>query len=257
MSIVGESVNFYTNRVRLEKSARFLKYSTELSLSDIAYACGFSSPSTFSRSFKDYYGISPSKYRKGEPIDKSKICKEFFPFDEYLAPMTLEEKRQKFPVKIKSFPKRKVAYIRVTNSYEEGVVEEAFNNLIEWTKSHSVHEQGYYFGMSMDDPMTTPKESYRYEACFVLPKSFQLHDSLGIDVMEMPALKYATTKVSGDIIIVATATQYLFSNWLLSSRYEPEHHHGLEIFLDKENVTNWSHFDLELCIPIQKINKTK
>lgn len=34
---------------------------------------------------------------------------------------------------------------------------------------------------------------------------------------------------------------------------EPEHAPALEIFLDKENAADWSHFDLELCLPIRRL----
>jgi AraC family transcriptional regulator len=69
----------------------------------------------------------------------------------------------------------------------------------------------------------------------------------------MPAMRYAATKVSGDIRKVTTATDYLFSGWLTNSDYDPEHAPGLEVFLDKENATDRSHFELELCIPVRKL----
>jgi hypothetical protein len=36
------------------------------------------------------------------------------------------------------------------------------------------------------------------------------------------------------------------------SQYEPEHAPALEIFLDKESALDWSHCDLELCLPVRK-----
>jgi len=71
--------------------------------------------------------------------------------------------------------------------------------------------------------------------------------------LKMPAMRYAATKVSGDIRKVATATDYLFRGWLINSEYEAEHAPGLETFLDKENATDWSHFELELCIPVRQL----
>jgi len=71
--------------------------------------------------------------------------------------------------------------------------------------------------------------------------------------LKMPAMRYAATRVSGDIRKVSTATDYLFRGWLIHSDYEPEHAPGLEVFLDKEKATDWSHFELELCIPVRKM----
>lgn len=74
--------------------------------------------------------------------------------------------------------------------------------------------------------------------------------------MTMPACKYAVTKVSGDIRIVATATEYLFTKWLIKSEFEPEHLPALEMYVDKETIDNWDHFELELCIPVKPMRQT-
>src|SRR4051812_32399547 len=47
-AVSGETLNFFTNRLRVEKAARLLRYS-EQNLTDIALNCGFSSSATFSR----------------------------------------------------------------------------------------------------------------------------------------------------------------------------------------------------------------
>jgi len=252
VAIVGESVNFYTNRIRLEKAARLLKLSRS-TITDISMECGFSSPATFSRSFKQYFNLSPSRFRSEGDIKNSKNCKEHFPMDEYLVPMSLKEKQKAFPVKVTNSPQRRVAYIRVVDSYREGVVVEAFTKLIAWAKKNEIYEKGQFFGMSLDDPLVTPQQKYRYEACVTVPKGADLEAVKGIQFIDMPKCKYASTIVSGDIFRVATAIDYLFNTWLLSSDYEPEHLHGIEKFLDKKNICNWEHFDLELSIPIKKL----
>ena len=254
VAVTGESVNFFTNRRRLEKAARLLKYSKD-SLSIVAMECGFSSPATFSRSFKKYFGISPSTYKSTGKIENSKICKELFPLDQYLVPMSEAELRQRFPVTIKEFPQRQVAYIPVVNSYQEGVVIEAFEKISEWAKKMNLFESETIFGMSLDDPLTTPQDKCRYEVCISLPDNFQLDEKYPMELMTMPKCKYGVTRVSAEFNIVATAINYLFGNWLVNSEYEPEHLHGMEIFLDNEKVCDWSYLDLELCIPVKTLKK--
>jgi len=116
-AVSGETLNNFTNRLRLEKAARLLRYSDQ-SLTDIALDCGFSSSATFSRAFRSGYDTSPSWFRKSGEIKKSKICKELFSGQEYLLPMSAEEKRDAFPVRLIDVPERQVAYIRVTNAFE-------------------------------------------------------------------------------------------------------------------------------------------
>ena len=183
-AVSGETLNTFTNRLRLEKAARLLRYS-EQSLTDIALDCGFSSSATFSRAFRSAYDTSPRQFRKSGEIKKSKICKELFSGQEYLLPMSAEEKRVAFPVKLIDVPERQVAYIRVTNAFEMDRVLAALNTLIEWAKSEGVFSEGTLFGMSLDDPHVTPKHLYRYEVC--------LASSLPFERMEgMSKLKHAS-----------------------------------------------------------------
>src|ERR1700675_4668289 len=136
-AVSGETLNNFTNRLRLEKAARLLRYSSQ-SVTDIALNCGFSSSATFSRAFRSGYDTSPSQFRKCGEIKKSKICKELFPQDEYGLPMSAEEKRAAFPVKLTDIPERQVAYIRVTNAFQMERVLAAVNTMIEWAKYQDI-----------------------------------------------------------------------------------------------------------------------
>jgi AraC family transcriptional regulator len=253
-AVTGETLNNFTNRLRLEKAARLLRYSGH-KLTDIALDCGFSSSATFSRAFRSSYDTSPGQFRKSGEIKKSKICKELFSAQEYFLPMSMEEKRTAFPVRLIDVAERQVAYIRVTNAFEMERVLAALNTLIEWAKSQNIFEQGTLFGMSVDDPHVTPKHLYRYEVC--LASSLPFECKQGISKLKMPAMRYAATRVSGDIRKVSTATDYLIRGWLIHSDYEPRHAPSLEVFLNKEKAMDWSHFELDLCIPVRKLVKIR
>jgi len=248
-AVSGETLNSFTNRLRLEKAARLLRYCDQ-SVTDIALDCGFSSSATFSRAFRSGYETSPSEFRKSGEIKKSKICKELFPKDEYGLPMSVEEKRSAFAVRLIDIPERQVAYIRVTNAFDLDKMLEVVKTMIEWAKSQELFSQGILFGMTVDDPHVTPKHLYRYEVCLASTLPFKC--GKGMSKLKMPAMRYAAIKVSGDIHKVATAWDYLYRDWLINSAYEPEHAPALEVFLDKESATDWSHFELELCLPVRK-----
>ncbi len=66
-SVYGTSPNKYITSKRLEKAQTLLN-STELSISEIAYDCGFSDVGYFSKTFKKHYNLSPSDIRK-IPLD--------------------------------------------------------------------------------------------------------------------------------------------------------------------------------------------
>jgi signal transduction histidine kinase/DNA-binding response OmpR family regulator len=62
-ALLDSSVNDYVNTMRLRKALKLLK-TTGLSISDIAYECGFSSPTYFSTAFKTFYQVTPSDVRR-------------------------------------------------------------------------------------------------------------------------------------------------------------------------------------------------
>ena len=55
----------YLNNYRVFKSANLLLY-TNLSITDIAYDCGFKDISYFIKIFKKIIGVTPSKYRRNK-----------------------------------------------------------------------------------------------------------------------------------------------------------------------------------------------
>lgn len=253
-AVAGETLNNFTNRLRLEKAARLLRFCDD-SLTAIALDCGFSSPATFSRAFRSGYDTSPSQFRKTGEIKKRKIRKAIHTGQEYVLPMSAAEKKAAFPVRLIDLPERHVAYIRVTDAFEMDRVLAAFKTMVAWAKSQNLFSEGILFGMTVDDPDVTPRHLYRYEVCLASTLPFKCKE--GMSELKLPAMRYAATRVSGDIRKVATAWDYLIRSWLITSAYEPEHAPALEILLDKENATDWSHFELELCLPIRRFASMK
>jgi signal transduction histidine kinase/ligand-binding sensor domain-containing protein/DNA-binding response OmpR family regulator len=62
-AISNTSTAIFIRQVRLEKAKDLLK-TTDLSISEIAYATGFNDPNWFSKAFKEEFKASPSEFRK-------------------------------------------------------------------------------------------------------------------------------------------------------------------------------------------------
>lgn len=62
-AILGISVSDHINNIRLDKSKELLLNSNQ-TISEIAYAVGFSSPNYFSTTFKNKYGVPPKEFKK-------------------------------------------------------------------------------------------------------------------------------------------------------------------------------------------------
>lgn len=62
-AVSNTSTAIFIRKVRLEKSKSILEAS-HLSISEVAYGCGFNDPNWYSKAFKNEYGVSPTEFRK-------------------------------------------------------------------------------------------------------------------------------------------------------------------------------------------------
>ena len=58
----GDSPSSIIRKTRLERAAQILRKKGDLNISDVAYQVGFSNPKSFSRAFKDQFGVAPSDF---------------------------------------------------------------------------------------------------------------------------------------------------------------------------------------------------
>ncbi len=63
-AITGCTPNEYIRMFRLNRAVELLKEG-KLTISEISYQIGFSDPNYFSKVFKSFYGVTPSKYKEG------------------------------------------------------------------------------------------------------------------------------------------------------------------------------------------------
>jgi len=67
-ALTNNSPQDFIKIIRLKKAAEFIK-EERFSITDVAYNTGFSDPKYFSTSFKNFFGVSPSKYLKKDNTD--------------------------------------------------------------------------------------------------------------------------------------------------------------------------------------------
>ncbi|WP_199769357.1 AraC family transcriptional regulator [Flavivirga eckloniae] len=145
-AVIGETLNAYIIRKRIEKAASVLMHKKQISITELSLQYGFNSNSSFTRAFKKFYGVSPSNFRKENPGKFSKISnveskngQENLVFEKYICNINnhLNWIKMNATIEIKNVPELKLASI--THFGTEGV-EHVFYRLIKWATSNGLME---------------------------------------------------------------------------------------------------------------------
>ncbi len=215
-ALTGETVNQFTNRLRVEKAARRLKQNSTISISDAALDMGFSSSSSFARSFQARFGMPASQWRRDATISLEVISEET---------QVLERPRTTLsPDKLEvcSFIPRTVAYVRRTGNFQERpeIFGEAFGTLMAWAGPRGLMQNAELMCLFHDDPQVTNVEQMRFSSCLTLREPAMVEGEVG--KMEIAGGPYAC----GHFVIThdqsQAAWEYMFGEWLPASGYEPE-----------------------------------
>ncbi|MBP1047409.1 helix-turn-helix transcriptional regulator [Enterococcus sp. BWM-S5] len=68
----SETVNEFVTRFKLERAAIFLCVDPKISITTIAMEYGYNDSSSFSRTFKAHFGLSPLNYRKQQELSSNR-----------------------------------------------------------------------------------------------------------------------------------------------------------------------------------------
>jgi len=63
-SLTGMTPNMFVLSIKLKRAAQAIIANKDENITDIAYRCGFNTPSYFIKCFKKFYGVTPLVYRK-------------------------------------------------------------------------------------------------------------------------------------------------------------------------------------------------
>lgn len=256
-SLVGESLNDFIKRVRLERAVALLsrqnwKRRRKPTLTEIALACGFASSSDFSRCFKQGYGVAASRFdvaafraqrredwelALADPTERHRLTR--------LQP---GENPDRFEVRFRDLPPRTVAYIRVLDPYRSGGVTTAAERLVRWAEARKLAD-GPWLGYMWDDPEIVPPEHCRYDVGLVVPAV-----ATGGEVgrFDFPALRVAEVEIRGGIDLEMRALDWLFRTWLPASGYLPAGQPLFEAWIGRPFAHGPEWFELRVQVPIER-----
>lgn len=239
-ALVGETVNDYVSRKRMEKSVRRLLHKPALSVTEVSVAGGYSSSANFSKAFKLYFGLSPTELRKGkyQNADNNENSKNgkfyrkygeaFYPQDLYSQFVTQSEafdldklEDMLMQVKVEEIQKKRIAYLTAPKGYELNAIFETWDKIIHWAELKGVDEKTQKrFAICHDNPLITPETKCRYDAAIVVK-----HDVAIVPPYNqafIPSGKYATAYYKDDADKINSFITEICSHWLPNSGYEPD-----------------------------------
>lgn len=251
--MVGETVNQFVWRLRVERAARLLRSEPGMTVSDAAIAVGFGSLAGFSRAFKTRFGVSPTHWDRDSQL-QDLTFRELDAFDVYHI-TELAAFEEEFEVQFRPMSAQRIAYIRIHNAYsDDGRIRSAYHQLLDWYQQRGGHlSDTVLYGMSQDDPDITPFEQCRFDWCLQVPANWQGDDS--VSVRDFPACQLAYIAMNGeDIHTEDRLLQYFWRYWLPRSQYQPANLHGMEIYCRFPHEAGWwETLYIDCAIPVTRL----
>lgn len=253
-SLIGESLNDFIKRVRLERALTLLsrKAYSQSSLTEIALACGFSSSSDFSRCFKQRFDVPPSQFDATRHRITTRASWQSAVADpetrHLLDRLPPGQNPDGFHAEILALPPRAVAYLRVHDSFRSGAVPDAAVQFLSWASSRQI-ETGQWLGYMWDDPEIVPYQKCRYDIGLVVD-SFEPEPGYGC--ITFPAMTVASVTIRGTIDLEQRALDWLFQTWLPNSGYLPSDQPCFEAWHGLPYAHGLKHFELDIHLPVEK-----
>jgi AraC family transcriptional regulator len=278
-ALTGETPFQFLTRLRIEKAAGLLLNNRRMTISEVAYQCGFSGLALFSRTFSQSFGVSPTAWRNGACADDGStlhrpgnnrqqdsnhsqtvrnhgegatgtsmyFCRETKTF-KWRTTMKLNKSME-----VKQLPKMTVAYLRHTGPYQGN--DKLFQNLTEelcrWAGPRGLLAQP---GMQMlvvyhDDPNVTEPDKLRLSMCLTVPDETKVDGKIG--KMEIAAGTYAVGRFEVDTNEFGEAWNWLYGTWLPQSGYQPDDGPCFEVY--PEEPKEGEKIKVDICVPVKPL----
>lgn len=263
LTILGESPFQYILRLRLEKSASLILSQPSNKISDIAFQCGFSDLSIFSRNFKKYFNTTPSAYKKNAikksntSQTKSNIKHIEDKIDIYFCP---ESKIIKWissmeiikNIEVKRIPKMTVAYTRSIGPYKgnDALYKKHRNELFAWAASKELmnNENFNYLILYHDNPNVTLNDTQRMSLCVTIPPETETSGIIG--KMDIEEGKYVICQFELSAQDFPKAWDWIYGQWFPQNNYIPDDKPYFELYPEQPKGEI---FRVDFCIPVKAI----
>ena len=208
LALMGETVAETIRRLRLQRAAANL-LTSEVPMTKLATAAGYSSVQAFTRAFRDTYGIAPATYRKrgGLTAAPNSVAPNF----------KVESSIQN--AKVQHFKPQTVLALTHRGDYMK--IDQTFEKLIIWAdRHHLLGPLTRVFGVYHDDPTITSVSKLRSDACITVSTTIPTEGDFHIT--QTPGGHCAVLSHAGPYTELNNAFNNIYTGWLPGSGYEPD-----------------------------------
>jgi AraC family transcriptional regulator len=256
-ALVGETLNGFIRRKRVEKAAALLLDKPAWPVSEIASFCGFSGNSAFSRAFKEDVGMSATAFRNGgyKQFSKnrklhSKAGKSPLGEDGYIRIENVEQINQiaMNHIEIKEMPAMHAVYVRHTGQFDQ--IGKAYQRLMQWAGPRGLLKEGSKTAtVYHDDPKVTEIEKLQQSACLIVDGPVEVSDEVGkLEIVASPC-------AVGRFEILPTGFTEAWDSmcrWMVQNGYEAANLPPYELYHADCHNHPEGKFVLDICIPVEK-----
>ena len=233
-ALKGEAIGGYITRLRLEATARLLRY-TALTIEEIAFNIGYETPASLSKAFKKQYGISPTEYRTNK--DTYIMKKEIINPDLAL----------KTP-KIVTLEPKNLIYIALTGAYGSLDYGKAYEQLWAIIKAQKLFTKGIEsICISYDDPKITEGSLQRSDVCLAIHKPATPQEE--VSCKTLAGGKYAVFFYQGSYENLSQVYDTAV-RWIIDHEYTLREEPFFEKYLNDARRTPKEKLKTEIYIPI-------
>ncbi|WP_028612474.1 AraC family transcriptional regulator [Paenibacillus harenae] len=269
-AIMGENLYDFIQRIRIERAANLLLYQPDMTVTEIALNCGFSSSSIFARAFRAHFGKSATSYRESfsknrkmnRKDSKEQNNPDLYYKDYPVTPGKLTERELLSKnVRIKSSPTYHVAYYRHLAGYQKGVysqeISESFRKVENWVASRNLFFSATLgMGITYDNPDITASDKCRYDAAFTIPNDItEASGEIGVQDIQGGLYAVCRIEVSKDnpyelaIAKLGETVDYLYGEWLPDSGFQLADKPCIEIYY-RGDEKQQEQVVIDYCLPI-------
>lgn len=255
-AITNETINEYITRKRIEKTALILLHKREITISELSLQYGFNSNSSFTRTFKKFYGINPTEFRKCNPNKFSKIGKvqskngqESGIPEEYICNINKHKNWiiMKAKIEIKEMPKLDLAFI--TQIGHAGI-ENAYSKLIKWATPKGLLENENLKIVTIfhDSLKITETDKVRMSACISLKEKVDISGEIGLTTIEKGKCIVGHFEITINEFEKSWTSLFI---WMSENGYKKADRYPYEIYYNDFNKHPEKISIVDFCIPIE------